>query len=506
MTLRKKILVSSVLLVVLPVILILAAWTAFVHLNKGTELKPIHRSAEEDDRLAEAMNVLYTFEAELSDMNWDLAAFADDGGTDVVITPEKERIEELEGLGYHFQVESENGVSFSNMDDAELSLLADAGTGADGGVFRVGDILVIRDSFQASGQTWALTAVYDESRAGSSGQRSLLPLYMVSRRMAVVFLLIMIGCIALTVVLISRWMKKTVLVPLEELKKGADRIAGDDLDHRIHYEGNDEFGDVCGAFDQMCLRLKEAKESQRQYEEDRQELLRGISHDLRSPLTSIKGYAMGLKDGIADTDEKKERYYDAILTRADDLERLTGSLSLLVRLETDNSLIRPERVCLDAYIRQLLEEKASWLADRGIDVDYKTEAADAEADLDVREMQRVFLNLFENSVRYRTAERCRVEIGVCKTGAGTEIRFSDDGPGVSQKHLKHLFESFYRADESRTNPEKGSGIGLAVVKQIVEGQGGQVSASSEKGLCITMTFPLVKEELSIDEENTDRGR
>ena len=228
-----------------------------------------------------------------------------------------------------------------------------------------------------------------------------------------------------------------------------------------------------------------------------------ITHDLRSPLTSIKGYAMGIKDGIANTPEKRNRYCDAILTRVDDMERLTGSLSLLVRMDKGSEFLRLDKVNLDEYIRQLLSEKEVWLADRKVDVRYRTQAPEAEVKLDIREMQRVFMNLFDNTVKYRTAERSRVEIAVRQNSDKVEIRVSDDGPGVGKQHLEHIFETLYRADKSRTAPEKGSGVGLAVVKRIIEGQGGQVEATSENGLCITMTLPSAKGE-SRNEENTDR--
>jgi signal transduction histidine kinase len=212
---------------------------------------------------------------------------------------------------------------------------------------------------------------------------------------------------------------------------------------------------------------------------------------------------MGIKDGIANTQEKKTRYCDAILTRADDLERLTGSLSILVKMDTGDRFLHLETVNLDEYIKQFLTEKEAWLADRKVAVSYKTQAPEAEASLDIREMQRVFMNLLENTVRYRTAESSKAEIEVRQNTESVEIKFTDDGPGVSRRHLEHLFDPFYRADKSRTTPERGSGVGLAIVEGIIEGQGGHVRASSENGLCITMTLPAVKGE-NKDAEDTDR--
>ena len=243
----------------------------------------------------------------------------------------------------------------------------------------------------------------------------------------------------------------------------------------------------------MRRQLKEARERQQRYEQQQRDQLRGITHDLRSPLTSIKGYAMGIKDGIANTPEKRTRYCDAILTRADDLERLTGSLSLLVKMDTGSSFLHLERVNLDEYIKQFLSEKEAWLVDRKVDVRYRTDAPEAEVELDIREMQRVFMNLLENTVRYRTADCSKVDIEVRQNTENVEIRFTDDGPGVGHRHLDRLFEPFYKEDKARTTPEKGSGLGLTIVKRIIEGHDGQVSASSEEGLCIMMTLPSEKE-------------
>ncbi len=490
MSLRKKIILSTVLSVLLPLALIMMTWAGYVRWGSGAYLKYINRASDDGDLLTEALNILYTYEAELSGIDLDVAAFPGEIGMDIVVSPDRERIEELNSLGYHVQVETGENVAFSNMDESDLLILSETGTKADGAVFWSGDSLVIQDSFRISGRDYYLTAVYNEKRGDHGAQSSLLPMYMISPTLIFVFLATAVGSVAFTTILIARWMDRSVLRPIDELKKGADMIAGGDLDYRIPYSGHDEFGDVCGEFDHMRLQLKAAQEERKQYEEERRDLLRGISHDLRSPLTSIKGYAMGLTDGIADTEEKRQRYYRAILTRAEDLERLTGSLSLLVKLEDDSSILQLEKVCLDEYICQLLSEKESWLAERQIQVRYETEDKNAELALDVREMQRVFMNLFENTVRYRTAEHSRVELSVSIRGDEAEIRFSDDGPGVRQRHLNHLFDSFYRADESRTNPEKGSGLGLAIVKGIIEGEGGRIYATAEKGLCIVMQLPL----------------
>ncbi len=525
MSLRKKIILTNILTIVIPIALIVVIWTAYIYFGDAVHLRQIDRADSRSDFLAEAMNILYTFEAELTDMNWDAAALSGENGTDIMVAPEKERIEELKSLGYHIQVENADSISFSNMDDGDRELLEEAGfcpekradsedravseagtvseTGAlsKGVLFWSGDSLIIRDSFRVSGQNYYLTGIYDRNRADQGMAESLLPVYMVSPSVLAILLVIAVLCIIAVSVIAARWISNSILVPLEQLKKGADMIAGGDLDYALTYSGQDEFGDVCSEFNYMRLQLKEARDEQKRHEEESRELLRGISHDLRSPLTSIKGYAHGLQDGIADTEEKRQRYYDAILRRADDLERLTRSLSHLVKLEDDKSMLQLTKVCFDEYIRQFLLEKESWITEQKIHVDYHTEDINAEVLIDIYEMQRVFLNLFENTVRYRLKDSSRVDLSVVRRGQEIEIRFTDDGPGVASRHLKHLFESFYRVDESRTSPEKGSGLGLAVVKKIIEGENGRVCAVSDQGLSIVMVLPRAEE--AEYEKNTD---
>ena len=443
---------------------------AYVHFHSETLPNEIRNPSGGVNKLTKIMNILYTYESEISDMNWEIILPEGARETELLLLPESQRIEELQNLGYHIQVESPYKVSFSNMDEADQKMLTMLGNIPEKAAYMTSKNIVVRDSISSAGKTWYVTAVYDEDRVDKGVQRSVTPLYMVPRGIGISFFLITLVCIAVVSAVFSRQVSSMILGRLQRLKKGAAMVAEGNLDYPITYTERDEYGEVFEEFDRMRRQLKEARERQQRYEQQQRDQLRGITHDLRSPLTSIKGYAMGIKDGIANTPEKRTRYCDAILTRADDLERLTGSLSLLVKMETGSSFLHLERVNLDEYIKQFLSEKEAWLVDRKVDVQYRTNAPEAEVELDIREMQRVFMNLLENTVRYRTADCSKVDIEV-----------------------RRLFEPFYRADQSRTAPEKGSGIGLTIVKRIIEGHDGQVSASSEGGLCIMMTLPSEKE-------------
>ena len=491
MTIQKRLMISNFAANMITALMIFIVSVAYVFFFSEAAFNKGSGSAGGIDRLTKRTNILYIFEEEISEMKWQ--AVLPEGGkeTEITLLPEAQRIEELKALGYHIQVRSPYGVSFTNMEPADEGMLARAGNVTENFSYVTDKELVVGEKISYADRDYYVTAVYSEDRVDAGVERSMTPLYMVPKGIGIGFFLITVVCITAVSSAFSRMTARAVLVPLRQLKKGAKLVAEGDLNYRISYKERDEYGEVCEEFDVMRRQLKEAFTRQKRDEQQQRELLRGITHDLRSPLTSIKGYAMGIKDGIANTPEKRTRYCDAILTRAEDLERLTGSLSIFLKMDAENGFLHPEKVNLDEYIRQFLAEKKAWLADRKVEVIYKTQDPNAEAALDIREMQRVFMNLLENTVRYRTSDRSKVEIEVRQNPQGVEILFSDDGPGVGEEHL---FDSFYRADQSRTSPEKGSGIGLAIVRRIIEGQGGQVEASSDGGLCITMALPSARRE------------
>ncbi len=490
MTLRRKIILSNLFMIVIPVILLFVLWGSWLTLNGGAGLRPISRASKDGDSLGAAQNILYLYEAELSDMDWTVVALPGENGADIVLSPEKERIEELNSLGYHLQVDSEEALLFSNLDDHDRTALDAAETGAKGAMLWSGDSIIIRDSFLLGEETCVLTAVYQADRSDHGVAGSMVPMYMVSTNVLWTFLIIAAVSIALTCFLLSRWLRRSILEPLETLKQGADRIAENDLDHAVVYDKADEFGDVVSQFERMRLQLRQTGQERETYERDRRELLGGVSHDLRSPLTSIKGYALGLRDGIADTEEKRQRYYQAILTRTEDLERLTGSLSVLVNLENGSSVLRMEKVELNQFLTRFLQEKLPYLEENKVKLDVQSSACRVPVQLDPTEMKRVLTNLLENTVRHRGSQPSNVRLRLSVKDTSAVIDYLDDGPGVPAEHLDHLFESFYRVDSARTKPEQGSGLGLAIVKRIVEGHGGTTEAYLDGGLGIRITLPL----------------
>ncbi len=295
-------------------------------------------------------------------------------------------------------------------------------------------------------------------------------------------------------VYLSRLLSKQILEPLSTLRRAASEIQKGNLSVPLAVRTQDELGETCMAFDRMRKELKAAKETQDRYEQNRKELIAGISHDLSTPLTSVKGYASGILDGIARTEEKQQHYIEMIYQKACTMEKLVESLFLFSKLDLGRIPFHLEKVELYAYFADFAAERKGILAERGLELDVQTDGGTAVVWLDRIQFQRVLENLIENSIKYKKAETVRVKLGLQREAAKLKISFADDGCGVTDAELSRLFDSFYRTDPARTNVAKGSGLGLAIVKQIVSGLQGEIWAQQTAGggLTICIVLPIVE--------------
>lgn len=251
------------------------------------------------------------------------------------------------------------------------------------------------------------------------------------------------------------------------------------------------------AFELTRRQLKMARETRDRYERNRKEMIAGISHDLSTPLTKIEGYACGLRDGIADTPEKKDHYFRMIIDTARHMGNLVQSLFLFSKLDLGQMEYHMEKVPLKAYLEDYVEEQSEHFKSQGLLLKVEAPREECVVLLDRIQFSRIVTNLLSNSIKYKTADLGHVVMSLSvPRKQWVQLAFSDDGPGVAPSDLSHLFESFYRTDKARTNPAKGSGLGLAVVRELVKGMKGIIWAENETphGLKIVMEFPLAKEE------------
>lgn len=305
---------------------------------------------------------------------------------------------------------------------------------------------------------------------------------------------------------LTRFIVKKVQSPLEILEAGVKNISDGNLSYRINYGGNDEFLPICNAFNSMAARLAELSEAQKKDEKNRRELIAGISHDLRTPLTSIKAYVEGLRDGVADTVEKREKYMATILSKTDEIITMTERLFMFSKLDLDEYPFSAEKFDASAEIKKIAQsfsddygEKLSIKTDFfGDESEGENENENAEIVFDKIQFRNALANIVENSIKYCGKEKCAVKISCGRNGGFAEISVLDNGPGVPTSALEKLFDVFYRADSARSPRKKGSGLGLAITAKVCQHFGGTIFAenATEKdefpGLKITMRLPIAK--------------
>lgn len=294
----------------------------------------------------------------------------------------------------------------------------------------------------------------------------------------------------------TRYQVKQLLQPVEELTEAAQRVERGELSQPLNYGKQDEFTAVFTAFDHMQEHLLAEREKNAAYERARTDLVAGISHDLRTPLTSVKGYLKGLRDGVANTPEKQRQYVDIAYRKACDMDVLLQRLFYFSKMETGALPIFLERADLGEFVRKFAVEAGRELAEKGGTVTVKGAPAPHPVRIDTEQMIRVLSNLTNNAVQYAGAEPLALTLTVWRERDRERLRFADNGQGVPEDQLPHLFEQFWRGDQARTSRGgEGSGLGLYIVKYIIEAHGGTVTARNDHGLVFEIALPCDEEGL-----------
>lgn len=487
MTLRKKIILSNILMVLIPTVITVSVIVFCMQTSMGSYWHTLETMYKDENNLQSAQSLIYTYKKELWDTDWESAVF--DHNETMNLLERK-----LAEQGYYIQIKMNGKEVYSNISEADMeaafSVAGSALSTAKMLTASKGSVSVIKYTFYRDADTCSIIAVNNAHAACQA--KSYFQAYIL--KYVIIFSLLFFGMVLLVNVVLSYWISSSVLEPLKKLSAGAREIRDGNLDAVITYKKNDEFGQVCHDFNEMCQYLKQSVEQRLEYEKRRKELISGISHDLRTPLTSISGYLDGLIEGIASTPEMQKRYLNAMKIRTMDLKRLVGNLSEYNRLESENFHYNFVKESLKNFIEQYLEAERGELGKRNVKIQFTCEQ-DCQIWMDEIELKRVFDNLMTNTIRYREKDSSLVEIKIGQTEDKKQawLEFSDDGPGVPEDSLERIFESFYRVDASRTRSDEGSGMGLAVVMEIIKGHGGSIRAVNRNGLTFWITIPLEKE-------------
>ena len=294
--------------------------------------------------------------------------------------------------------------------------------------------------------------------------------------------------------ILSWTVSRSILRPLARLEAAALRIKEGDLspDLSVHDRGGrqagaDEFGRVEASFEEMRQRLQETLRENMAEEEQRREMIAGISHDLRTPISAIKGYVEGLLDGVADTREKQDRYLHTIRGKAELLDRLIDDLSLYSGYETGTLTLDKTPMDFSSFLEETLDELAFDFPDLKM---VHGEFDPINLDFDAQQFRRVVTNIVQNAARH--AAPCTLRVTARTADSMATVILADDGPGIAEDDLPRIFERFYRADKARNQKTGGHGLGLSIAKMIVEAHGGKIRAESAlgEGTRIILSLPL----------------
>lgn len=306
-----------------------------------------------------------------------------------------------------------------------------------------------------------------------------------------VFAVVMI--LVLTAGILIFWIYRGVNLPLSEMKIAAQNIKDGNLDYELEIVTDDEIGQLARDFEEMRLTLKESAAEKMEYDRRSKELISNISHDLKTPITAIKGYVEGIMDGVADTPEKMDRYIRTIYNKANEMDLLINELTLYSKIDSNRIPYNFNTIAVNEYFDDCAMDLKMELEAGGIEFDYLNYVEkDVKIIADAEQLKRVVNNIVSNSKKYMDKTKKKIHLRVKDVGDFIQVEIEDNGKGMGTKELPHIFERFYRTDASRNSSTGGSGIGLSIVKKIIEEHGGKIWATSKEGTGTVMYFVIRK--------------
>ena len=299
--------------------------------------------------------------------------------------------------------------------------------------------------------------------------------------------------ILFTDAILMMWVYRSVVSPLGRLQVATKKIKDGNLDFNLEVENDDEIGQLCQDFEEMRIRLKESAEEKVQYDKENKELISNISHDLKTPITAIKGYVEGIMDGVASSPEKLDRYIRTIYNKANDMDKLIDELTFYSKIDTNKIPYTFSKINVSNYFGDCIDEVGLEMEARSIELGYFNYVdEDVIIIADAEQMRRVINNIVSNSVKYMDKKSGIINIRIKDVGDFIQVEIEDNGKGIPAKDLPSIFDRFYRTDSSRNSSQGGSGIGLSIVKKIIEDHGGRIWATSKEGIGTEIHFVLRK--------------
>ncbi|MDF2538068.1 MAG: hypothetical protein K0S76_1089 [Herbinix sp.] len=489
MKLKGRLITAFFIIIAMPIMLLTAAAGTILRY----QMKSIHESY---DMEADTMQVITN---PIQILNRVTRGVYNEIKLAALKTPEKleneEYISELEQVlkdKYSFITIRKNGNFLYTSNEEKLDLISNSlpkfgvyNTDVDGGMYVGGKhpfLVKAQDFYYSDGGEGTIFVITDLN--------NIIPqIKAVAVQSFISFLII----ICFTATILMYWIYRSIIKPLNILRIATNQIRDGDLDYSVQSENEDEIGELCDDFEEMRIRLKELIENRLCYEEDIKELISNISHDLKTPLTAIKGYAEGLMDGVADTPEKQDKYLKTIYTKANDMSVLVDELAFYAKIDNNTVPYSFNEINIHEYFDDCIEDLSLDLEVKNIRIAYDNDInAAVRVIADVEQLKRVINNIIGNSVKYLDKKEGNIRIRIHDVCEFVQIEIEDNGRGIPDKDIPFIFDRFYRADTSRNSKKGGSGLGLAISKKIIEDHGGRIWAVSEVGVGTTILFTLKK--------------
>ena len=297
-----------------------------------------------------------------------------------------------------------------------------------------------------------------------------------------------------TAAILVIWTYSGIISRLRQLNKAAENIRDGNLDFSIDTKGHDEISELSESFEAMRKRLQMNAQEKLDAEQEHRMLISNIAHDLKTPITAIKGYSEGILDGVADTPEKQERYLKTIYNKANEMNTLINELTLYSNIDTNKIPYNFHKLNVRDYFTDCMEELEMDLENQHVQLTFFNYVdEDTLMIADPEQLGRVIHNIIGNAIKYMRAEEPSfISMRIKDVGDFIQVEIEDNGKGISNKDLPYIFDRFYRADASRNSAAGGSGIGLSIVKKIIEDHGGKIWATSKENVGTVMYFVLRK--------------
>ncbi len=316
---------------------------------------------------------------------------------------------------------------------------------------------------------------------------------LISRELLIDMFIAILLILLFTSLMLTQWIRKGVFHPINELNVAMKNIKEGNYDYMLQTDAKGEIGDLYRNYEDMRLRLKESVEESARNEQKNRELVSNISHDLKTPITAIKGYVEGIMDGVADTPEKQDKYLRTIYNKANDMQKLINELTTYSNVENNRIPYNFRRINVADYFGDCVEEVGMDLENRNIQLNYSNLVeSDTIIIADPEQLKKVINNIISNSVKYMDKRNGVIDIRLLDEVDSIRVEIEDNGKGIAQKDLSKIFDRFYRTDASRNSAQGGSGIGLSIVRKIIEDHGGYIWATSKEGEGTCMHFVIRK--------------